>query len=130
MSKPKYKKDDWMVVKANDDLYGGMMGQIVKVSPPYTHHSNPVTVYTIKFDDGRIDDFSGYELKTPTPEQSRKYSMEHLEKGFAIAEQIFNKDAILCNDAKETPKASPVVKDVDWSDFKIEADKEWESFVK
>lgn len=31
---------------------------------------------------------------------------------------------------KEVPEKTPIVKNIDWSDFKTAADKEWESFVK
>jgi hypothetical protein len=123
MSKPKYKVEDWVVVKPNIGLYGGMMGRIIKVTPPH-FSSNTVTVYTVQFDNRKIDDFVGLDLKTPTSEQSQEYSMRRLEEGFAIADQLFNKDV------KEASKKSPVVKDVDWTDFKTAADKEWESFVK
>ena len=123
MSKPKYGKGDWVVVKPNIDLYGDKMGRIIKVTPPGIR-SNTVTWYTVKFDDGCIDDFTGWDLKTPTPEQTRKYSKGRLEEGFAIADQLFNKGT------KEASKKSPVEKDIDWSDFKTKADKEWESFIK
>jgi len=125
MSKPKYEKGDWVVIKPNVDLYGGKMGRIIRTIAPGIR-SNTVTLYTVKFDDGCADDFTGRDLKTPTAEQSRKYSRGRLEEGFAIADQLFLKGA------KEAPKNqnSPVAKNIDWSDFKSEADKEWESFVK
>ena len=122
------------MVKPGVYPYEGKMGQIVNVTPPH-FRSNTVTVYTIQFKDGGIDDFVGHDLKTPTPEQSRKFSMGCLEEGFAIAEQLFRKGAkeaehSFLNKVKEAFENTSVEKDVDWSDFKTEADKEWESFVK
>ncbi len=134
MSKPKYKKGDWVIVKPSIEFYGGEMGQIIRVTPPH-FGSSPVTVYTVKFNDGGIDDFTGLELKTPTSEQSQRYSMDRLKEGFAIADQLFHKGAkeaehSFINSAKKAFEKTSVEKDIEWSDFKSEADKEWEAFIK